>query len=89
MKLKNKKILTAFVPDVFAMFSQFLYRAGGGLAPENGILGYNLYRSGNQFIGGDGIVKKGVENTIESISRLAKDGMRDTDKAILEIMLNK
>ena len=58
-------------------------------AVENGILGFNLYRSGNQFLGGDGIVKKGVENTIESISRLAKDGMRDTDKAILEIMLNK
>ena len=58
-------------------------------AVENGILGYNLYRSGNQFVGGDGIVKKGVENTIESVSRLAKDGMRDTDKAILEIMMNK
>ena len=58
-------------------------------AVENGILGYNLYRSGNQFLSGDGIVKKGVENTIESVSRLAKDGMRDTDKAILEIMMNK
>ena len=57
-------------------------------AVENGILGFNLYRSGNQFIGGDGIVKKGVENTIESISKLAKDGMRDTDKEILNIMLN-
>ena len=58
-------------------------------AVENGILGFNLYRSGNQFLGGDGIVKKGVENTIESVSRLAKDGMRDTDKAILEIMMNQ
>ena len=58
-------------------------------AVENGILGYNLYRSGNQFLGGDGIVKKGVENTIESVARLAQDGMRDTDKAILDIMLNK
>ena len=57
-------------------------------AVENGILGYNLYRSGNQFLGGDGIVKKGVENTIESVGRLAQDGMRDTDKAILDIMLN-
>ena len=56
-------------------------------AVENGILGFNLYRSGNQFLGGDGIVKKGVENTIDSISRLAKDGMRDTDRAILEIMM--
>ena len=57
-------------------------------AVENGILGFNLYRMGNQFIGGDGIVKKGVENTIDSISKLAKDGMRDTDREILNIMLN-
>lgn len=58
-------------------------------AVENGILGFNLYRSGNQFLGGDGIVKKGVENTIESVSRLAKDGMKDTDKAILDIMIGR
>ena len=57
-------------------------------AVENGILGYNLYCSGNQFFDGDGIVKKGVENTIFNIGRLAKDGMRDTDKEILNIMLN-
>ena len=58
-------------------------------AVENGILGFNLYRSGNQFLGGDGIVKKGVENTIESVSRLAKDGMKDTDTAILDIMIGR
>ena len=58
-------------------------------AVENGILGFHLHRSGNQFYGGDGIVKKGVENTIESISRLANDGMRVTDDAILKIMLDE
>ncbi len=57
-------------------------------AVENGILGFNLYRSGNQFTDGDGIVKKGVENTIGSVGRLAKEGMRDTDREILNIMLN-
>ncbi len=57
-------------------------------AVENGILGFNIFRSGNQFVSGDGIVKKGVENTILSIGRLAKDGMRDTDIEILNIMLN-
>ena len=57
-------------------------------AVENGILGFNLYRSGNQFLSGDGIVKKGVENTIMNIGRLAKEGMRDTDKEILNIMLD-
>ena len=57
-------------------------------AVENGLLGFNLFKSGNQFFGGDGIVKKGVENTIESISRLANDGMRETDKEIINIMLS-
>ncbi len=57
-------------------------------AVENGILGYNMHRAGSQFVGGDGIVKKGVENTILSISRLARDGMTVTDKEILSIMLD-
>ena len=57
-------------------------------AVENGLLGFHLFRQGNQFFGGDGIVKKGVENTIGSIARLAKDGMRQTDKEILNIMLD-
>ncbi len=57
-------------------------------AVENGILGFNLYRAGNQFTDGDGIVKKGVENTINNVGRLAKNGMRDTDKEILDIMMS-
>ena len=58
-------------------------------AVENGLLGFHLFRRGNQFFGGDGIVKKGVENTINSIGRLARDGMRETDKEILNIMLDE
>ena len=58
-------------------------------AVENGLLGFHLFRAGNQFFGGDGIVKKGVENTINSIGRLARDGMRETDKEILSIMLDE
>lgn len=57
-------------------------------AVENGILGFNLFRSGNQFFGGDGIITKGVENTIKNVCRLAKDGMKDTDREILNIMMN-
>ena len=36
----------------------------------------------------DGIVKKGVEATIKSVSRLAYNGMRETDKEIIRIMLD-
>ncbi|MBR3680758.1 MAG: serine dehydratase subunit alpha family protein [Clostridia bacterium] len=58
-------------------------------AVENGILGYNLHRAGKQFYGGDGIIKKGVENTITSVARLARDGMTVTDREILNIMLDE
>lgn len=56
-------------------------------AVDAGILGYHMYKSGQQFWGGDGIVSKGVENTIQNIGRLARDGMRETDKEIIKIML--
>lgn len=59
-----------------------------GLAVENGILGYEMYCRGQQFVGGDGIVKKGVENMIASVGRLGREGMRETDKEILKIMLD-
>ncbi len=56
-------------------------------AVESGLLGLNMYYNGNEFFAGDGIVKKGVENTIKSVSRLAYKGMRETDKEIIRIML--
>ena len=46
-----------------------------------------MYRSGNQFFGGDGIVKKGVENTIVNVGRLARLGMAQTDKQIIQLMM--
>lgn len=59
-----------------------------GLAVENGIMGYEMYCQGQQFVGGDGIVKTGVENMIASVGRLGREGMRETDKEILKIMLD-
>ena len=59
------------------------------MAVEAGILGYNMAMAGKQFYGGDGIVTKGVENTIRNVGRLAKDGMSETDKEIIKIMLGK
>lgn len=57
------------------------------MAVEAGIMGYEMWKSGRQFHGGDGIVEKGVENTIKNVGRLAKEGMSDTDREIIEIML--
>ena len=57
-------------------------------AVEAGILGMEMFRKGSQFYGGDGIVSKGVENTIRNISQLASEGMRHTDAEIIKIMLS-
>ena len=58
-------------------------------AVEAGILGMQMFRQGSQFYDGDGIVSKGVENTIRNVSRLAAEGMRKTDAEIIKIMLSK
>jgi len=57
------------------------------MAVESGILGYEMYKNGQQFYGGDGIITKGVENTIANVGQLAREGMSGTDKEIIKIML--
>ena len=59
------------------------------MAVEAGIMGYEMMKAGKQFYGGDGIVTKGVENTIKNVGRLARRGMNETDKEIIRIMLSK
>lgn len=54
---------------------------------EAGILGFHMYQKGQQFYGGDGLVVKGVENTIKNIGRLGREGMKETDKEIIRMML--
>lgn len=56
---------------------------------EAGVLGFYMFKDGNEFVSGDGIVKKGVENTIKAIGALARVGMCETDKEIIEIMIHK
>ncbi|MEH2960191.1 L-serine ammonia-lyase, iron-sulfur-dependent, subunit alpha [Candidatus Merdisoma sp. KK006] len=55
-------------------------------AVDAGIFGYQMYCEGQEFEGGDGIVSKGVENTIHNVGRLGKIGMKETDKEIIRIM---
>lgn len=59
------------------------------MAVEAGILGFEMYQQGSQFRGGDGLVSKGIENTIENICCLAHDGMKETDKKIIELMCTR
>ncbi len=56
---------------------------------EAGVLGFYMFKDGNEFVSGDGIVKKGVENTIKAIGSLARVGMCETDKEIIEIMIHE
>ncbi len=56
-------------------------------AVDAGLLGLCMYKNGNEFYSGEGLVAKGVENTIRNIGRLARNGMAATDKEIIRIML--
>ena len=56
-------------------------------AVDAGLLGLAMFENGNQFFGGDGIVKKGVENTIATVGKLARFGMEQTDKEIIQLMM--
>ena len=51
-----------------------------------GLLGMYMHMHKSQFYGGDGIVVKGVENTIRNIGILASSGMRETNRTIIEMM---
>ena len=55
-------------------------------AVDTGIFGFEMFRNGQQFYGGDGLVVKGVENSIANFSRLGRVGMRETDREILLMM---
>lgn len=56
-------------------------------AVDAGILGYNMYKRGQQFYAGDGIVTHGVDATIRNVGRLGKEGMRETNEEIIDIMV--
>lgn len=57
-------------------------------AVDAGILGYNMYKRGQQFYAGDGIVTKGADATIKNVGRLGKDGMKETNEEIINIMID-
>ena len=58
-------------------------------AVDAGVLGCDMFMENQQFYGGDGIVTKGVDKTGDNVGRLAREGMKETDKTILKIMLDE
>ena len=58
-------------------------------AVDAGILGYDMFMNGQQFYAGEGIVTKGVDETIRNVGILGKEGMRETNDKIIDIMIHK
>lgn len=54
---------------------------------DAGLMGMEMYRNGSQFFGGDGILERGVENTIDNVCDLARVGMKETDEEIIRLMI--
>ena len=53
---------------------------------ESGILGYYMYKNGQQFEAGDGIVGCNIEDTINNVGLVGSIGMKETDTEIIDIM---
>ncbi len=58
-------------------------------AVEAGFFGYQMYKNGQQFYVGDGIVVKGVDANVEMVGRLGRQGMKETNNKIVDMMLEK
>ena len=55
-----------------------------------GLLGHDMFKNGEQqFRSGEGIINRDVEETIRNVGRLGKDGMRETDREIVKIMIGE
>lgn len=59
------------------------------MAVRAGILAYEMVLDGSSFRPGDGIIGDGVEETIANAGMVGREGMRATDRVILNIMLGK
>lgn len=58
-------------------------------AVEAGLVGYYMYKNGQNYEGGDGICGEDIERTVKNVGILAAQGMRQTDAVILDIMVGR
>ncbi len=56
-------------------------------AVDAGLVGMEMSRQGRLFLSGDGILEDNVENTIENVGDIARNGMRETDEEIIRLMI--
>lgn len=53
------------------------------------ILAHHISLNGNAFASGEGLVKDDIEQTISSVARMGRKGMKGTDVEILKIMIDE
>ncbi len=56
-------------------------------AVEAGLMGMEMALRGFNFAVGDGILADTVENTIDNVGDIARNGMRETDETIIRLMI--
>ncbi|SHK95866.1 L-cysteine desulfidase family protein [Hespellia stercorisuis] len=56
------------------------------IAVYTGLMGYEMYKKGQQFYAGDGIVGDGIEETLKNVGDLASKGMLETNNEIIKMM---
>ncbi len=54
---------------------------------QSSLFAMDMAVQGYSFDGGDGIVKEDIEKTIKGVGKIASKGMVETDKVILDVML--
>ncbi len=54
---------------------------------EGGLLAFDMMMAEKNFTSGDGIVQKTTDETIAAVGKIASQGMVDTDREIIDVML--
>lgn len=54
---------------------------------EGGLLAFDMMMAEKNFAGGDGIVQHTADETIAAVGKIASQGMVETDKEIIDVML--
>lgn len=57
------------------------------MSVEGGLLAFDMMMAERNFEGGDGIVQKTADETIAAVGKIASQGMVETDKEIIDVML--
>ncbi|MFV0441261.1 MAG: serine dehydratase subunit alpha family protein [Lachnospirales bacterium] len=53
------------------------------------IMGYNMAKTGHVFESGEGLIVQDLDKTVSNICKVAKEGMKETDVEILQLMIEE